>query len=690
MQQRPACWPAVLLAGAAALFHHKALFSASYSIPWDFRYFHQPLAALMTRAFASGAFPLWDTSTYCGRPLYAVIQAQAFYPPAILTALAGAVLGEGRLLSLMEIHLTAHVALAGVFTYALLRALGLGRAAALTGALIYELGAFFASQAQHMGAVDAAAWMPLAWWGVVMLGRRFSWRRMAALTVALAMSFLAGFTAMTIVVFASTGALALLLAAARLAPASLLLYAAGACAWALLLSAVQLLPTLELTGLSAASGRAAFGDGGGLPAAALASLVWPNRWGVLDYDPETWTLPWNPTWLYLYCGMAAPVLAAAALARRFGRETVVFAALTAGFGIWMFGGGTPVGRAIYGLLPRPVQNALYVEFAMAAFVLALAVLAAMGAEALLAGRGPCLRAAAVALVAAELIWTGSGHPFHLSDDPGTSPEQVDGLAAIPPFLREATGRSYPPSRIDNMGGSPTWTGCSPVFRVPSANGDDPFALTRMLRVRGIFGRGAPWERYYDVVEPASPVLDLLNVEYLVARDGAERPGLERRAKLGAMFVFRNPDALPRFYLAERAHRAANLDAAIARMRAADFDPRREAVVEGRGVQAGGAGTVRVVRYGEREVALETEADGPALLVSSEAWYPGWRAWVNGREQPLVLTNAAFRGLAVPAGRSTVRMRFDPPVLWRGAAVSLAALAALAMLAAVGDNRRSKA
>ena len=104
----------------------------------------------------------------------------------------------------------------------------------------------------------------------------------------------------------------------------------------------------------------------------------------------------------------------------------------------------------------------------------------------------------------------------------------------------------------------------------------------------------------------------------------------------------------------------------------------------------GAGTVRVVRYGEREVALETEADGPALLVSSEAWYPGWRAWVNGREQPLVLTNAAFRGLAVPAGRSTVRMRFDPPVLWRGAAVSLAALAALAMLAAVGDNRRSKA
>lgn len=690
MQRRPTFWPAVLLAGTAVLFFRKVLFSGSYSIPWDFRYFHHPLAALMTRAFAAGEFPLWDTSTYCGRPLYAVIQAQVFYPPAILTALAGALFGEQRLIALMEWHLVAHVALAGVFTYGLLRALRLGRAAALAGALIYQLGAFFASQAQHLGAVDAAAWMPLAWWGVVLLGRGFLWRRMAVLVTALAMSFLAGFTAVTLVVFASTALLALLLAAARLASAGLPFYAIAAGAWAMLVSAVQLLPTLELTGLSVAAARADFGSGGGLPLEALASLVWPNRWGVFGFDASKWNLPWNPTWLYLYCGVAALVFAAAALVRRFGRETAVFAALVAAFGMWMLGGSTPAGRAIYPLLPRAVRNAMYVEFAMAAFVLALAVLAALGAEALFARRSRRVQAAVVALVAAELLWAGSGRPFSTSDDPGITMSQVDGIPEIPAFLRQATGRSAPPPRIDNMGGSPTWTGCSPIFNVASANGDDPFALVRMLRVRAIFGRGAPWQRYYDVVAPASPVLDLLNVEYLVSREDAEVPGLERAAQLPGMFVYRNPNVLPRFYLVGRAHRAANLDEAIARMRAADFDPRAEAVVEGRALHLAGGGEVRVLRYGTREVALETDSVAPALLVSSEAWYPGWRASVDGREEPLVLTNAAFRGLLVPAGRHTVRMRFDPPVLWRGVAVTLAALVALAALAAFGDNRRSKA
>ena len=118
-----------------------------------------------------------------------------------------------------------------------------------------------------------------------------------------------------------------------------------------------------------------------------------------------------------------------------------------------------------------------------------------------------------------------------------------------------------------------------------------------------------------------------------------------------------------------------------------FDPRTEAVVEA-GVEAQAAGRVAVLAYGAREITLETDAAGPALLVSSEAWYPGWRAWIDGKEAPLVIVNAAFRGLAVPAGRRRVRMRFDPPVLWRGAGISLAALAILTALA-VRDNKRAK-
>ena len=156
-----------------------------------------------------------------------------------------------------------------------------GPAAALTGATIFQLGAYFASQTQHLGAINAAAWMPLAWEAVILLARGFTFRRLAVLVAALAMSLLAGFPAVTAVVWGSTLLLALALAPARGRATSRL-----ARVWAAAVSAVQLLPTLELTGLSVAGRRSQFmGAGGGVPLEALVSLVWPNRWGVFDFDP---------------------------------------------------------------------------------------------------------------------------------------------------------------------------------------------------------------------------------------------------------------------------------------------------------------------------------------------------------------------------------------------------------------------
>src|SRR5690606_37875401 len=113
--------------------------------------------------------------------------------------------------------------------------------------ILYELGAFFASQAQHLGAVDAAGWLPFTWLAVVHLGERLSLRWAIALAATLAMTVLAGLPSMTAVVYCSVGLLSLALVVFRLAPPRLLTAVLGAVLWSLLLSAIQLLPTNELT-----------------------------------------------------------------------------------------------------------------------------------------------------------------------------------------------------------------------------------------------------------------------------------------------------------------------------------------------------------------------------------------------------------------------------------------------------------
>ena len=83
--------------------------------------------------------------------------------------------------------------------------------------------------------------------------------------------------------------------------------------------------------------------------------------------------------------------------------------------------------------------------------------------------------------------------------------------------------------------------------------------------------------------------------------------------------------------------------------------------------------MRVSGYGFAHLELDVATPTPAFLVTSETFYPGWRAWVDGRETTLRMTNAAFRGLEVEAGHHRVAMRFRPTILYKGTAVSLVAL-----------------
>jgi uncharacterized membrane protein YfhO len=71
---------------------------------------------------------------------------------------------------------------------------------------------------------------------------------------------------------------------------------------------------------------------------------------------------------------------------------------------------------------------------------------------------------------------------------------------------------------------------------------------------------------------------------------------------------------------------------------------------------------------------------PGYLVLSEVYYPGWRAWVDGEEAPVLRANYAFRAVAVSAGNHTVRLVFEP-ALWRWGLVLAGATVAVLVVGA---------
>lgn len=91
--------------------------------------------------------------------------------------------------------------------------------------------------------------------------------------------------------------------------------------------------------------------------------------------------------------------------------------------------------------------------------------------------------------------------------------------------------------------------------------------------------------------------------------------------------------------------------------------------------------VRDWSFSWNRVFIKANAVTPSLLVFSDAYFPGWHAFVNGRETPIEPTNFLFRGLQVPAGASRVEMVYEPETFRIALFLSLCGLAALGALGA---------
>jgi uncharacterized membrane protein YfhO len=57
----------------------------------------------------------------------------------------------------------------------------------------------------------------------------------------------------------------------------------------------------------------------------------------------------------------------------------------------------------------------------------------------------------------------------------------------------------------------------------------------------------------------------------------------------------------------------------------------------------------------------------------------WRVTLDGTPVDVVVTNIGYQGVAIPAGRHIVEMRYRNPLIAVGGAISIAALAAVAFM-----------
>ena len=86
-------------------------------------------------------------------------------------------------------------------------------------------------------------------------------------------------------------------------------------------------------------------------------------------------------------------------------------------------------------------------------------------------------------------------------------------------------------------------------------------------------------------------------------------------------------------------------------------------------QDGPTGRVLSSKLGLRQIEAEVELARPSVVVLSQAYYPGWRAFVDNQSVPLLKANFAFQAVALTAGNHHLRIIYSPFIFRVGAVIS---------------------
>ncbi len=722
-----------IIAGLAILFFRDHLLGNVYL--WeDFLFYSYPVRNFAATSLAAGEFPLWNPYTFNGMPFFADIQTTVLYLPCLLLTLfvKNGVLNYYWL----QLVIILHYVLAGVTMFFLARSYKLNAIPSLFAAVSFMLSGFMILHAIHQQIVTMVAWWPL----ILLLFRKAltekSWLWTFLTAVVFGHSILAGFPQLTLyfLLFLLAYFLFELLGSHKAKellakPAMLMCIRGGAIvALALGLTAVQLLPTQELSGVSQ---RAAItyekATEGQMSWSHLITLAFPKFFG--EAPAQRTSQYWGPGvfWYYwedcLYRGALPLILGLLSLLLWKKHRIIPFLWGASVFAVlFSVGSGFFLHKFFYDVVPvfstfrAPARMMVFMSLAfslLSAFVIhhlmheertrpasfwrniLLAVTACMAAlwgmitGGTLSGTFPFLNTQAIALRVNQeanismffiLLSAALVLGFIVR---GSWTKWIGILSVTVLFfdlmvfgVKQNASLNNPTTYFDRSDAL--------VSRLKSEMNNEFFRVnTRnergmiMDRNQGMIDRIFSLEGYtplalqwvYAPFTNGDRSHDLLNVKYKTVT-GPDQQSLSLQPRTTQM---------PRAFMVYHLQRVEGEEAMKAYLNSDAFDYRTTAVIEEQppaSFEPANENTrwkaeITSFRQNEIDLSVETLQDG--FLVLSEIYYKGWNAYVDGVQQHIYKTDYNLRGIVVNKGNHVVSFRFEPESVRYGAIISIATL-----------------
>jgi len=232
-------------------------------------------------------------------------------------------------------------------------------------------------------------------------------------------------------------------------------------------------------------------------------------------------------------------------------------------------------------------------------------------------------------------------------------------------------------RVELVGLGFAWPNVGLIHGFDHDLGYNPLRIEAVSEAIGAGDTIAGWDqRHFTPLFPSyrSLLADMLGLRYIASAVPIEqvdrnlKPGdLIQIARTKDAYVYENPHALPRvMFVAD--WMLADFAALISTGAWPKFDPTLTVLLETEpaaptlhpvSLSNAPAGVATISHYENTIVDVDITATRAGFALLNGAWYPWWRAMIDGNPAPVLKANVLFRAVHVPAGRHRVHFEFEP-------------------------------
>jgi hypothetical protein len=259
-----------------------------------------------------------------------------------------------------------------------------------------------------------------------------------------------------------------------------------------------------------------------------------------------------------------------------------------------------------------------------------------------------------------------------------------------PGIESLRGRLAPGERVLSVGGVYP-EGFLATYGVPEVFGYHGNqlrwynALTR-YDVRQSARTSAELEQYW-IGFLNSGTLRALAARYVLLPGQVELPGYRLLGADQRVAVYVNEGATPAAAVVPEVRVEPDSARRVDLLWSPTFDPAKTAIVDQPVLalgQAGGTGSATIDGNGDDTLSVRVRTTGPALLSISRTFHPSWQAELDGVATPVIRTNHALMGVAIPrSGEHRVLLRYRPQIVQLAAGITAATVLVVLLVSGAG-------